>query len=76
MERDFRILKGWPIQQHAPRVFEDDSGYIAFHRHSDGVPVAVARSRVFVGPPEGTYPAPITRRDYDLYRCTLPEVTL
>lgn len=65
-----------PVPQHAPHVFEDNQGHLAFHRHSDGIPVAVARSRAFVSPPTGTYPAPINRRDYDLYRCTMPEVTL
>ena len=63
-------------EQSAPHVFRDEDGTIAFHRHTDGLPVAVARSRAFVRPPTGTYPSPITRRDFDLFKCTLPEVTL
>jgi len=76
MEREWRLYKGLPIQQVAPMVFDSEPGHLAFHRHSDGLPVAVALSRAFVSPPEGTYPAPITRRDFDLFKCTLPEVTL
>jgi len=75
-ERLIQGLRKIPVAQHAPHVFDDTVGHLAFYRHTDGLPVAVALSRAFVRPPTGTYPSPITRRDFDLFKCTLPEVTL